>query len=205
MKIPCSGIILAGGLNTRFSGQEKAFVPVGGKLILDRIYEVFCELFDEIILVTNNPQLYLKWDLVMVPDLFPIRSSLTGIHAGLYFSKNPFAFFSACDTPFLKKELVETVLEKIENGIDIVMPETSAGLEPLCAVYSKRCLQSAEHHLEQNKCKIQRALRKHRTKTISEKVLREKDPELLSFFNVNTHEDLARAEEMVAKREGQSA
>ena len=102
-------------------------------------------------------------------------------------------------------ELVETVLENIENGIDIVMPATSAGLEPLCAVYSKRCLQSAEHHLEQNKCKIQRALRKHRTKTISEKVLREKDPELLSFFNVNTPDDLARAEEMAAKREGQSA
>jgi len=205
MKFPCSGIILAGGLNTRFSGQEKAFVRVGGKSILDRIYEVFCELFDEIILVTNNPLPYLKWDLVMVPDLFPIRSSLTGIHAGLFFSKNPFAFFSACDTPFLKKELIETILGKMEKDIDIVLPETSAGFEPLCAIYSKRCLQSAEHHLEQNKCKIQRALRKHRIKTIPEKILREKDPELISFFNVNTPDDLARAEEMVAKRRGQSA
>jgi molybdopterin-guanine dinucleotide biosynthesis protein A len=205
MKIPCSGIILAGGLNTRFSGKEKAFVRVGGKYILDRIYDVFCELFDEIILVTNSPQSYLKWDLVMVPDLFPLRSSLTGIHAGLYFSKNPFAFFSACDTPFLKKELIETVLEKMEDDIDIVMPETSAGLEPLCAVYSKRCLQSAGHHLEQNKCKIQRALRKHRTRFVSEKVLREKDPELLSFFNVNTPEDLDKAEEMIVKGRAHSA
>ena len=205
MKFPCSGIILSGGLNTRFSGQEKAFVRVGGKLILDRIYEVFCELFDEIILVTNNPQSYLKWDLVMVPDLFPIRSSLTGIHAGLFFSKNPFAFFSACDTPFLQRDLIETILGKIEKDMDLIMPETSAGFEPLCAVYSKRCLQSAEHHLEQNKCKIQLALRKHRIKTIPEKILREKDPELISFFNVNTPNDLAQAEEMIAKGIAQRA
>jgi molybdopterin-guanine dinucleotide biosynthesis protein A len=196
-KIPCTGVILSGGLATRYNGTEKALLRVGGIRLLDRIYDIYTELFEEIILVTNTPLKFLEWDLLIVPDLFPIRSSLTGIHAGLFFMTNPFAFISACDTPYLKKEVIETIIGKIEPEIDIVMPETSAGLEPLCAAYSKRCLQPAQQHLEQEKLKIVKAFRKSRIKTISEKVLRKKDPGLLSFFNINSPDDLKRAEEMV--------
>jgi molybdenum cofactor guanylyltransferase len=196
-KFPCTGVILSGGLATRYDGTEKALLRVGGVRILDRIYDIYSELFEEIILVTNSPQKFLEWNLLIVSDLFPIRSSLTGIHAGLFYMTNPFAFISACDTPFLKKEMVETVIGKIESQIDIVMPETSAGLEPLCAAYSKRCLNPAQHHLEQNKLKISKAFRKSRIKTISEKVLCGIDPDLQSFFNINTPDDLQRAEEMI--------
>ena len=196
-KFPCSGIILSGGLATRYGGTEKALLQVGGVRILDRIYDIYRELFEEIILVTNSPHKFLEWDLLIVSDLFPIRSALTGIHAGLFYMTNPFAFISGCDTPFLKKEMVETVIQKIGPKIDIVMPETSAGLEPLCAAYSKRCLNSAQHHLEQKKLKIIRAFRKNRIKTISEKVLCKIDPDLRSFFNINTAEDLKHAEEMI--------
>ena len=196
-KFPCSGVILSGGLAARYDGTEKAFLQVGGIRILDRIYEIYRELFDEIILVTNTPEKFLEWDLLIVSDLFQIRSSLTGIHAGLFYMTNPYAFFSACDTPFLKKEIVESVIGKIEAQIDIVMPETSAGFEPLCAAYSKRCLEAAQNNLEQKKLKITRTFRKSRIKTISEKALRKIDPELLSFFNINTPEDLQRAEKMI--------
>ena len=196
-KFQCSGVILSGGLAARYDGTEKALLQVGGVRILDRIYEIYRELFDEIILVTNSPEKFLEWDLLIVADLFPIRSSLTGIHAGLFYATNPYAFISACDTPLLKKEMVETVIGRIEAQIDIVMPETSAGLEPLCAAYSKRCLEAAQNNLEQEKLKVTRTFRKSRIKTISEKVLRQIDPELRSFFNINTPGDLQQAEEMI--------
>ncbi|MBW2438763.1 MAG: molybdenum cofactor guanylyltransferase [Desulfobacterales bacterium] len=196
-KFPCTGVILSGGLANRYDGIEKALLRVGEDRILDRIYDIYQELFDEIILVTNNPEKFLAWDLLIVSDLFPIRSSLTGIHAGLFYMTNPYAFISACDTPFLKKEMVETIIGKIEAHIDIVMPETSAGFEPLCAAYSKRCLAAAQNHLEQKKLKIIKTFRKNRIKTVSEKALRKIDPELVSFFNINTPEDLARAKEMI--------
>ena len=93
--------------------------------------------------------------------------------------------------------MVETVIGKIEARIDIVIPETSAGFEPLCAVYSKRCLSAAQHHLEQEKLKVIKAFRKSRIKTISEKILREIDPDLRSFFNINKPEDLKTAEKML--------
>jgi molybdopterin-guanine dinucleotide biosynthesis protein A len=200
-KLQCTGVILSGGLATRYDGTDKALLQVGGIRILDRIYRIYAELFEEIILVTNSPEKFLEWDLLIVPDLFPIRSSLTGIHAGLFFMSNPFAFISACDTPFIKKEVVETVIGNIDEHIDMVMPETASGFEPLCAAYSKRCLTPAQQHLEQDKVKITKAFRKCRIKTISEKVLREKDPDLQSFFNINTQDDLKRAEEMMAKDE----
>ena len=197
MSVPCTGVILSGGLNTRFNGQNKALIRVGQRRILDRLYDIFSDLFAEIILVTNQPLQFLDWDLTIVTDIFSVRSSLTGIHAGLFYMRNPFAFFSACDTPFLKKELVKTLVEQIENNTDIIMPETAAGYEPLCAIYSKRCLKRAEQHLKENKFKIQWAFRGHRIKYIPESKLLQKDPELISFFNINTPEDLIRAEEMI--------
>jgi len=198
MPHPCTGVILSGGLSTRFNGQNKAFIRVGGKRILDRLYAIFSDLFREIILVTNDPLQFMEWDLTIVTDLFPVRSSLTGIHAGLFYMRNPYAFFSACDTPFLKKDLVETLLDNLNGNKDIIMPETAAGMEPLCAIYSKRCLNAAEHHIKENKFKIQRALRNHRLKKIPETALRAADPELTSFFNINTPQDLARSEEIAS-------
>jgi molybdopterin-guanine dinucleotide biosynthesis protein A len=201
MKQPCSGVILAGGLSTRYGGENKAFLRVGGIRILDRLFAVYTELFEEIIIVTNRPEEFLDWNALIVTDVLPVRSSLTGVHAGLFYARHPFAFFSACDTPFLKKELVETVLENLEPEIDLVIPQTALGLEPLCAAYSQRCLKVAEEHIRLNLFKIQLALAEKRVKQIPEAVLRTKDPELLSFFNVNSPDDLRRAEQVVRKME----
>ena len=197
MKFPCTGVILAGGQNKRFSGMNKAFISVGGKRILDRTYEIFDSLFDEIILVTNDPLKYLEWDLRIVSDIFLYRSSLTGIHTGLFFTNNFYTFITACDIPFLKKELVETIINNIETGVDVIIPETLNGMEPLCAVYSKRCLKPVENNLIQKELKIEQFFKNVRVKKLSENILREKDPDLISFFNINTPNDLARAKKII--------
>ena len=198
MKIPCSGIILAGGLNKRFGGKNKAFIHCGGKRILDRIYDVLQSLFDEIILVANDPLPYLEWDLKIVGDLITFRSSLTGIHAGLFYASNPFVFVTACDTPFLKKALVQKILAEIDPKADLTIPQTEAGLEPLCAVYSKKALNKIEAYLIQEKVKITRVFGKKRVKKIPENILRRADPDLVSFFNINAPEALKEAEAIAA-------
>ncbi|OQY06400.1 MAG: hypothetical protein B6I22_05455 [Desulfobacteraceae bacterium 4572_123] len=197
MQYPCSGVILAGGLNSRFSGNEKAFLRVDGQLLLDRLYNIFAQIFQEIILVTNNPLRYLQWDLNIVTDIFNVRSSLTGIHAGLFYSTMPHSFIVACDTPFLKKELVRAMVENIDHNFDAMIPETSAGREPLCAVYSKKCIGTVERSLAQKKLKIQRVFKKHRIKTMSDKFCRTYDPDLSSFFNINTPRDHLSAEKRI--------
>jgi molybdopterin-guanine dinucleotide biosynthesis protein A len=194
MKSPCTGVILAGGLNTRLSGTNKAFLSIGGKRIVDHIYTIFKDLFEDIILVTNDPLNYLELDCHIVTDIIPIRSSLTGIYTGLFYASTSHSFFSACDTPFLKKALVQAVLGEVESGIDVVIPETSAGMEPLSAVYSKRCLRPIEQQLDLIELKIQNFFKKVRVKRVPEEVLVKIDPELISFFNINTPEDIIKAE-----------
>jgi molybdopterin-guanine dinucleotide biosynthesis protein A len=196
MKNKCTGVILAGGENSRFSGKNKSLIRIDGKRVLDRIYEVFTILFDKIILVTNDPIQYMEWDFDIVTDILPFRSSLTGIHTGLFYTATPYAFFIACDLPFIKKELIEILLDSVEPNIDIVIPETSKGVEPLCSVYSERCFKPIEEQLEKKSLKIQRIFQKVRVKRIPEDILRTIDPDLVSFSNINTPDDLARAKQV---------
>ncbi len=201
MKSSCSGVILAGGLNSRFSGSNKALMEIGGKPILSRICEVFHALFDEVLLVTNDPLTYAGWDIQVVTDLYDFRSSLTGLHAGLFYAARPYIFVTACDVPFLQKEIVQLVLAQIDPKADIIVPQTRAGFEPLCAVYSNACLKATEECLGRRQFKIRDLFERVRVKTIPEALLRQQDPELVSFFNVNAPQDRLKAEELLAGKE----
>lgn len=195
----CTGVILAGGQNKRFAGTDKAFEQVGQATIFEHIYGIFRELFDQILLVTNHPEKFMAWDIPMARDLFDFRSSLTGLHTGLFYTTTPYAFFAACDTPFLKKELIQSVLNTIEPNLDIVVPRTALGFEPLCAAYSRRCLKPVQAQLDKKELQIQRLFKTMRTHKIPEATLRNIDPELISFFNVNTPEDLEQARQMAGE------
>jgi molybdopterin-guanine dinucleotide biosynthesis protein A len=84
----------------------------------------------------------------------------------------------------------------VEAGVDIVIPETSKGFEPLCSVYSKRCLKPIEQQIIKQQLKIRHVFPKVRVKKLPEPILRKADPDLLSFSNINTPEDLAKAEQI---------
>jgi molybdopterin-guanine dinucleotide biosynthesis protein A len=202
MRYPCSGVILSGGLNTRMGGQNKAFLSVGNQRILDRLYNTFQGLFQELILVTNDPLQYLSWDMMIVSDLFSVRSSLTGIHAGLFHCSQPHVFVAACDTPFLKKTLITALLDELEPKWDVIIPVTEEGPQPLSAIYSKRCIKPIEHQLRHGEPKIVNFFSKVKVKEVPEERLRTADPELISFFNINTPEDLAASEKLLAEHAG---
>lgn len=197
---PVTGVILAGGRATRYDGINKAFVEVGGRRILDRIYPVFRDLFDEIILVTNQPDAYLDYNLHIVTDIFPVRSSLAGVHAGLFHASHDHIFATACDAPFIEKTIVREVLSRIDDTCHAVMPEVGGKLEPLFAVYAKKCLPTAENALRNGRFQIFSLCRRDRVRIVPEKVLRRLDPDLTAFFNVNTLQDKALADEKARGR-----
>ncbi|MDJ0829764.1 MAG: molybdenum cofactor guanylyltransferase [Desulfobacterales bacterium] len=194
MTYPFTGVILAGGESKRFAGENKALLKIGGQTIFERILLVFSELFDDIILVTNTPHHYIDWDIQAVTDLFAVRSSLTGIHAGLFYANTTHAFCVACDTPFVQKALIRCILDAIEPQMDVIVPKTSKGLEALFGAYSKRCIKPIARKLQNNQLKIQGFFSEVRTRKIPEETLRQHDAELISFFNINTPDDLQTAE-----------
>ncbi|QTA80714.1 Molbdopterin-guanine dinucleotide biosynthesis protein A [Desulfonema limicola] len=191
--LPCSAVILSGGLNSRMGGNNKAFLNIGGTLIIDRILNTLEQIFSDIILVTRQPKLYEKWNIRVVEDLFDVRSSLTGIHAGLVNASQEHAFFVACDTPFLKKELVKTLLNHLEPDLDIIVPVIEDHYEPLCAIYSKQCIPFIEEQLQTDKLKIINLFDNVKVKTLEKEILTKHDPELISFFNVNTPQALEKS------------
>ncbi|MBI5582348.1 MAG: molybdenum cofactor guanylyltransferase [Deltaproteobacteria bacterium] len=191
MKKPaCAGIILAGGRGTRLEGRNKALITVEGRTSLDRLADLLKSFFKPVIVVTNQPREYLLREEMIVTDLLDLRSSLTGIYSGLFHAPTSHAFVIGGDMPYLKKEMVELILENLEPGWDVVVPVTAAGYQPLAAIYSRRCLPVMARQLAQQRCKVSAFFSGVRMKKIPEARLRQVDPELISFFNINTPSDL---------------
>ncbi|QGY39841.1 NTP transferase domain-containing protein [Pseudodesulfovibrio cashew] len=192
-----AGVILAGGLGTRLGNVKKALLDIGGRTILDRLLEVYRPIFPEILIAARDEANFAAYGLPVARDRFAARSSLTGIHAGLDAMRASHGFFAACDAPFLQPGLVELLLAEAAPEDDVVIPLKEDGYrEPLCAIYSKRCLEFITPQLEREDFKIIRFFEHVRVKEVPVSRLRGGDPDLLSFFNVNRPEDLARAREM---------
>lgn len=191
-KPACAGIILAGGRSTRLAGRNKALINVGGRTILDRLTALLSSFFKPLIIVTNQPREYLLRQEMIVTDLLDLRSSLTGIYSGLFHAPTSHAFVTGGDMPYLKEEMVTLILEYLEPGWDVVVPVTAAGYQPLAAVYSRRCLPVMARQLACRRCKVSGFFSEVRVREVPESRLREVDPELTSFFNINTPSDLDR-------------
>jgi molybdopterin-guanine dinucleotide biosynthesis protein A len=179
-------VILAGGLNTRMAGRNKAFLDVGGQSILSRLLDSLQTCFNEILLVTRQPELYVDYPARVVEDIYPYRSSLTGIHAGLVNAKAYYTFVVPCDTPFLQPALIRLLLDQLKPSLDIVVPYFDNHFQPLCSIYSKRCLPVIELQLDYEDYKIINIFDRVSTKTVSGLKIKQVDPQMLSFYNVNT-------------------
>ena len=194
--MPFSAAILCGGLNSRMGGKNKGLLRLNQETFLQRLYRVLHPLVTEIILVTKDPAQYTGLDLKIINDIYPIRSSLAGVHAALTWAENAQVFITACDLPLLKPDLVNGLLESSSPGNDVVVPTSEKYFEPLCAVYSKACLPVIEELLDHQTLKISALFSRVRVKKISFQTLQTYDPELVSFVNVNSMDDLEKVKEL---------
>ena len=203
-EITCCAVILAGGRNSRMGGRNKAFLRVGGETILDRVVKRLRLFFDEILLVTRAPGLYQESSVKVIEDIFEARSSLTGVHAGLTHAGSNYAFVIPCDAPFIRPALIRLMLSELDASlaspdspasIDVIVPFHDGRYEPLCAIYSKNCIDPIEDQLKRKNYKIYHFFDQIRLKTLSAERIKSADPDMRSFFNVNTPEAYQRCRE----------
>ena len=187
-KTKMAAIILAGGKSIRM-GENKAFIEVDGVPIISRIYSLFKELFEEVIIVTNQKDLFKNLDSRIYTDLVPDKGALGGLYTGIFFSSFQYSFCVACDMPFIKKALVQYLIKNTKDE-DVIVPRTSDGLQPLHAIYSKNCLEPIRKIIERGKYKIIDFYRLVRVKIVEENDFLPLDPFRESFINVNTPEEL---------------
>jgi molybdopterin-guanine dinucleotide biosynthesis protein A len=183
-----TGVILSGGKNTRM-GENKAFIRVGWERLIDRTVRLFRNLFQEVIIVTASPLDYLDQEAIIVTDILPEKGALGGLYSGLFYATDEYAFLAACDMPFLNTAFMEYMVLQA-TGYDIVVPAPPDGLQPLHAIYSRRCLHAIRASLDQNRLQIKGFYPGHRILKISPEVLGTFDPDGRMFLNVNTPEDL---------------
>lgn len=183
-----TGIILSGGKSLRM-GENKAFIEIEGVPIIQRIYTIFKELFHEVIIVTNQIELFKKFDSKIYSDLLPDKGALGGLYTGLFFSNFYYSFCVACDMPFLNKSLVQYLIKRIGDE-DVIVPRTKDGLQPLHAIYSKNCLDPIKEIIEQGKFKIIDIFHRVQVNIIEEADFISLDPFRESFINVNTPKEL---------------
>ena len=170
-------------------GENKAFIEIGGVPIIQRIYTLFKELFQEVIIVTNQVELFNNFDSKIYSDLLPDKGALGGLYTGLFFSTYHYSFCVACDMPFINKSLFQYLMKRI-SGEDVIVPRTKDGLQPLHAIYSKNCLDPIKIIIEQGKYKIIDFYHMVKVKIVEENDFVSLDPLRESFINVNTPEEL---------------
>ncbi|MEE8564428.1 MAG: molybdenum cofactor guanylyltransferase [Atribacterota bacterium] len=196
-----TAIILAGGKSSRIgSDQNKAILKLNGKRLIDIVISKLKHIVGDNIIIVGPPEKYPSYKQV-VPDLFNQRGLLVGLYSGLKASASRYNLVVGCDMPFLKVELLQYMRDMIDSN-DIIIPRYAKSyVEPLCAIYSKDCLEVMKKNIEAGILSIRRIFPYLKVKYIEEEEIKRVDPKLNSFFNINFKEDFNMAEELIKGNE----
>jgi molybdopterin-guanine dinucleotide biosynthesis protein A len=203
-------ILLAGGLGSRL-GSDKAVQLVAGKPLISHIIERVSGLSDQtIVVIARNASKseyseFLPGFIRVINDEPEGKTPLVGIVTGLRAIESHYAIVLSCDTPFVNRRVIRLLLERA-SGVDAAIPRWRAGhLEPLQAVYRRNpMLREAEQALAEGRLSpIDAINRLAQVVYVSvEDEIRKIDPGLRTFFNVNTRQDIARAEMIFKEARG---
>ena len=201
-----SAIILAGGDSHRL-GVEKALLEFDGRPLICWMAKTLLSAADELVVVardqkhadrtlldqTRSDRIWIRFTWDRVSGFGPVA----GLEAGLGMARGRFAFAAACDLPFLNGMVIQRLFELADpgRGYEAAVPVQPNGyFEPLHSVYEREKMQaSCQRALESGERRIHVPLQELVVNRVSKEHLLPMDPELLSFFNLNTREDLEKA------------
>jgi molybdopterin-guanine dinucleotide biosynthesis protein A len=194
-------VILAGGFSKRF-GQDKGLIKLAGKPLILHVLDRTADVVDEAVVVVSSDaqrsafrSLLHDKTYVVVDDL-ETQSPLVGALTGFESVQGKYSLLLPCDTPLISSRVLSLLLDLCINRNAVIPRWPNGYIEPLQAVYHRESAsRAARTALEEEKFDLQ-SLISHLAKVryISTPVLRQMDSELLTFFNINTPQDLKRAE-----------
>jgi len=203
-----SAIILAGGFSSRF-GQDKGLLQLAEKPIIRHILDVVDTIVDESIIVVSSKSQAEKYSHVVDSrinvfiDEEDAHGPLMGVLTGFKRACGRYSLLLPCDTPFLSKDALSLLLELCINRNAVIPRWPNGYIEPLQAVYrTKPACEAAKNALSEGRLNVRSMVDRLRgVRYVSTLALQELDPELRTFFNINTPVDLKRAELMLKRKE----
>ncbi len=189
-------VIQAGGQSRRM-GEKKALKLFLGRPLIQRVIERLAPIADELLLTTNQPEDYAFLNLPLIPDVKPGRGPLGGLYTALISAKYPSVAVVACDMPFASAPLLVAAAGFLsQEEADVVIAETSEGFEPLHAVYRRgTCIPAIESAIEADQWRMVSWFPRVNIRILTPNELGRYDPDGLAFWNVNTPEEFAEAEQ----------
>ena len=184
-----SAAILAGGLASRFGGTDKGALVVDGRTIVDRQVAELSSLTDDVLVVRATDVARdggtQRIGPRVIADLVPGCGPLGGLHAALVEARGDTVFVVACDMPYVTAPFI-AYLFSLASDVDIVVPQTERGYHPLCAVYSRACLEPVAARLAERRLAMRDLVAAMRTRAVTaEEIDRFGDRHRL-LANVNT-------------------
>lgn len=199
---PVAAAILTGGRARRLGGRRKATLDVGGIPIIRRQLAALRQIADPIILVGDDPGPCGEPGVEIVPDALPGCGALGGIYTAISASPHERTLVVACDMPFLSVPLFQHMLAV--RGADLVIPRSSRGYEPLCALYSRACAAPIRVRLGRGELEASVLPAGVRIVDIGPEALAAFDSHGLLFVNVNTPHDYERARNLAQAQSKES-
>jgi len=196
-----TSIILAGGKSSRL-GRCKLSEALCGKSLIEHVIGRLEPISNQILIVTAEKQskLLITCKAEVVTDLYPGKGPLGGIYTGLLASKAPYSLIVGCDMPFININLLRYMISMTQE-FDAIVPRLEMDkIEPLHAIYSRRCTDIIQTQLEHEHLKISQAFEKLCIRYVEREECTRFDPYLLSFFNINSPADLRRASNIIKEK-----
>ena len=201
-------VVQAGGDSSRM-GEDKALKLFLGRPLIQRVVERLTPIADEIIVTTNRPEAYAFLDtssgsarrLRLIADLKPGRGALGGLYTAIASATHPIVAVVACDMPFASPTLIERMSSLlVEAEADVVIAKSDEGYEPLHAVYRREtCLPAIESAIDTDQWKVIAWFPQVKVRVLTPEEIKAADPAGLAFWNVNTPEEFAKAEEIAQR------
>jgi molybdopterin-guanine dinucleotide biosynthesis protein A len=197
-------VILAGGFSRRF-GQDKGLIDLAGKPLILHVVDRISKVVNETLVVVNSRVQKQKFESLLsreanvVVDKHNAQSPLVGALTGFESAKGEYSLLLPCDTPFISSQITQFLLDKCLNKGAVIPRWPNGYIEPLQAAYNtKSALTAAKKALEPGKLDLRSMIARLRgVRYISTVVLRQVDPKLLTFFNINTLRDMKKAESLL--------
>ena len=192
--------ILAGGKSQRM-GQDKAIMPFRGEALVRRVLDRLARLAAEVIVIAPGSQEYLSLGIKNVPDRLPGRGPLGGLYTALFAAAHPAVAVVACDMPFANADLLAHQCDLLfSNNMDVVVPSSERGLEPLHAIFRREtCLPAVQEALDSGEQRLISWFPRVKVLFLTPEETNTFDPRGLWFLNVNTPDELARAEKIAGE------